>query len=174
MSTIDYTTVKPEDLEIVREPRKSKIRLRHIPSGTLAETPLSPGTLKEVRFRRHNSLPKENRQKDMTGYIETTSDDTAGFWPIIGEPGQENFRNDYLIAVAADANALKASFEGADKAGPATDEPKAPAPPKAAADPTVAPDGTAQPAAPTEPPVEVATTTPDVKEELDELLAGLG
>jgi len=108
-TTIDYASVTVADLDIKREPRKSKFALVHTPTGRIAEDPVVPGSLTEARFRRHTGLPKENRIKDMIGYIESKDDDDKNFYPIVGG---ENPRNEYLDALTKDPAALKACFEG--------------------------------------------------------------
>lgn len=160
MSTIDYASVKREDLEMKREPRKAQITVVHLPTGTVASDPVVPGSLTPARFRRPTNLPKENRLKGMEGYIEGQEEDTKTFFPIYTG---ENPKNEYLDALANDPEALKASFEGTKgKAAPPT-TPETP-------EETIA---AAAPAADAEPPAEQAPAEPEEMAELDDILAEL-
>lgn len=164
----DYTTCQHTDLEMLREPRKSVIKVKHKPSGAIAESPVVPGPLSAARFRRATNLPKENRVKDMDGYIEGGPDDKVLFPIIAGETP----KNEYLEALAKDPAALKASFEGTPKQSKSAekqqDEPPAPsatpqapvAAPPAQVAPDAAPATVDPPAAPAAQTPEVAATPP--------------
>jgi hypothetical protein len=169
-----YDDVKPEDLEMVRVPRQSRITVKHVPSGEVAETPVAPGSHVEVRFRRPTGIPKDRRVTNMEGYIEPVTDEAnSQLWMITtGDDG----KNEYLKALAADPAALKASFEGgakkASKGKP--DKPTEQQDSGASADstePEPAPEAAAANIVNDETPP--AETPPAVRQELDDLLANL-
>ncbi len=166
MTDIDYSLVKREDLAIVREPRKSKFHVIHKPTGKISETPVAPGSGVEARFRRPSVLPKENRLKDMEGYIEGRDSEDKSFWVIVGGSSP---RNEYLDALAKDPEALKASFDPSPSAELRS---KARIPD---VKPPVDDDGVVDPTntsiASAEPPVE--TVDDDEMADLDALLANL-
>lgn len=112
MTTIDYASVKREELEMHREPRKSQFTVVHKPSGAVATDPVVPGSLTPARFRRPSNLPKENRVAGMEGYIESTSEDDKQFFLIIEAAENRAAQNQYLDALAGDPAALQRSFEG--------------------------------------------------------------
>lgn len=109
MSTIDYGSVTRADLEMTREPRKSQFTVVHKPTGTVATDPVVPGSYAPARFRRPTNLPKENRQVNMEGYIESTNEEDTQLYVItIGDEAS----NEYLDALVGDTEALRISFEG--------------------------------------------------------------
>jgi hypothetical protein len=146
MTGIDYSTVSRDDLELIREPRKSQFTVVHKPTGAVGSTPVVPGSLSPARFRRPTNMPKENRAPHMEGYIEGREEDTQGFYIIVAG---ETPRNEYLDALAGDADALRATFEGASSQGTAAPTAEAPT----AAEGETPPEGTAD-----EQPTEEAAT----------------
>jgi len=181
IANFDYSSVKPEDLEMRREPRKSKFIVIHKPSSTRAEDPVSPGAYQEVRFRRPAGMPKENRPKDMTGFIEARGEGGKIF-PIVETEGVET--NHFLIELANDPEALKRSFEGQPEEATATttsaktaeEEPQQPEQAAATAataagtqEETPATPETPKPA----PEADTSEVSGETKQELDDLLAGL-
>lgn len=179
-NTIDYSSVKAEDLIMQREPRKATITVLHKPSGKVASDPVVPSDKSGARFRRPSTLPKENRQKGMEGYIEGANKN--GLYVIIGNPGDEGYKNEYLEALANDPEALKASFEGTPKAAKASDGEQAPKP--AAKKPaatqqsvTESPSEAASAPAPEVPPAPAVEPTepisPEAADDLDKMLADL-
>jgi hypothetical protein len=188
ITDIDYTKVNGADLEMRREPRKSKFSVVHKPTGAVAEDPVAPGNYAEVRFRRPAGMPKENRPKDMTGYVESRSETGGAVWPIIettkkeGDKDVTTVDNQFLTALANDPEALKRSFEGQPAEAGGADAESASSngasttTPEAAAAAAAAAAGTAQapqaPAAPA-PEADAVELPGEQKKELDDLLAGL-
>lgn len=172
---MNYDEVTPDQLKMERLPRKSKFHLVHVPSGEVAKDPVVPGEMTEARYRRPTILPKENRIKDMTGYVEGRGDDAKLY--IITEG--DSPRNEYLEAIAADKAALKACFEGVPQKD-SQDSPPDPTPGDAPA--TAAevleeaehaqPEDKSQVQA--EAPKATEPVQPDEMKQLDELLAGMG
>lgn len=185
MSTIDYTQVSRDDLEMLREPRKSQFTVRHKPTGVVAQSPVIPGSLSPARFRRPSNLPKENKVEGMEGYIEGRNEsDTALYVITTGEKA----RNEYLDALASDPVALKACFEGISKEAPTQAQvpgessPAPPSPPAAETTPAEQPSSTSgeelveQPSdvsAPAEAAAADDTPIEGVEDELDDLLSKL-
>jgi len=146
MAPFDYSTVKVEDLELHREPRKSQFTIVHKPSGAVAQEPVVPDTFSPARFRRPTQLPKENRTKGMVGYIEGADSESKSLFVILEGDGA---KNEYIEALVASPDTLKACFEGA----PKTDKPAKTEAPEASAAP-------ATPAAAEVDPSEVPTAAP--------------
>ncbi len=123
----------------------------------------------EARFRRPNVLPKENRVKDMEGYVEGIDKEQKAFWIVVGGSSP---RNEYLEALAVDPKALQATFEGVPKAP--DQPPSSPVAPEilAASDasPLAAEVNLNGDPAPTQ---ETETVNPEEMEDLDALLAKL-
>lgn len=165
MAELDFSNIKAEDLEMRREPRKSRFTVVHKPTGTVGENPVSPGSHTEARFRKPTNLPKENRVANMDGYVEGVGDDDKGFWPII--KGDEP-KNEYLVALVADPEALKITFgqgQPAEAVKSTADTP-APAATVADEDELKGDSGSSEPQDAT--PVEDSDLA-----ELDDILAGL-
>lgn len=125
MSQLDYNAITSADLELVREPRRSTFTVVHKPSGTVGKTPVIPGSHEPARFRRPNKVPKENRSADMIGFVEGRGD-ASGMWPLIGG---DNPRNEFLVALCEDKEALRKTFEGVpEEAGSSGDTERQPVP----------------------------------------------
>jgi len=177
MTTIDYGGVSRDELEMTREARKSQFSVVHKPSGAVALAPVVPGSLAPARFRRPANMPKENRVKEMEGYVESTREEDTQLYIITTG---ESARNEYLDALVADPNALRASFEGvkAQQTAETTDE--APVP---AGTPTAEPASPNEESAPVAQPQQTPpdndaqapapTVSKETEDELDDLLAEL-
>lgn len=103
---MDYTKVKAEDLELVREPKKNTFSVVHKPSGTVGATPVIPGTTALARYHSPAGLPKEDR-KGVSGYVAAVEKTVQAIFKI-----EVKGANQYLVALAADPAALKITFEG--------------------------------------------------------------
>lgn len=106
---MDYSTVKAEDLELVREPKRSAFAVKHVPTDTIGTSPVIPGTTSLARYHSPSGLPKEER-KGLSGYIASVDKGVQAIYkiPVKGD-------NEYFAALAADPEALKLTFEGVPK-----------------------------------------------------------
>jgi hypothetical protein len=108
---IEYETVTVDDLEMVRASKRAIFAVRHIPTGTLGETPVIPGRggdsePEEARYHCLASYPG-GAPKGVTGFVAAKSDMTVDVFPISVRGG-----NAYIQALAEDKAALKHTFEG--------------------------------------------------------------
>jgi hypothetical protein len=106
-ATITWGSVRAEDLEIVRVPRKSHFTVRHRPTGIIAERPVLPLTLEQAKWHNAVTLDKRYRTvKGITGWISSVNRENHVVFLVSVRGG-----NEYLKALAADVEALRQSFD---------------------------------------------------------------
>ena len=105
-ANIDYASVKPEDLEVVREPKKSHFKVRHIPTGAVGEAPVLPVSLDRAKYHSIATLEPRYQQRGVTAWVGSANKDNPTVYLVSVRGG-----NEYLQALAQDVEALLWTFD---------------------------------------------------------------